>query len=604
MSLHMASLISVASWLPSAVTCQTLILVFLFITTTLYTIRQWLLPRPLPGIPYNAEAARSLLGDVMAIQRESPENISEWVVRQSDRHRSPVYQVFLVPFARPFVVVSDFREAQDILVRRGHEFDRSDLAIALLRGEMPNFHACLKTGPVWAAHRRLLQDVMSPAFLHGVAAPNMYAGARRLLELWRIKRRIAGTARPFAANHDLSYATLDAIYDFGYGDGTEDRALAEQLKLYRSLDEEARNNLRDAAPPGEPVDFPQAPLTPAMDALLRTTENIPTVAATGFPDIAWRVLSWFPRVRRLRAIKDQFLKTQVDKVVRQFDDDDDADMPDAGYSKLKCALDLVLHRERALAQKQNRAPDYWSDGIKDEMFGFITGGHETTSNVLAWGVKFMADHPEHQAALRTHLRAAHHVAVAEDRFPTHSEITDHDVPFLLAFIEEMLRLSHATAMTDRQATADTVVLGHAIPRGTTIVVVNKGPGYTSPNLPIAESLRSSTSQKALVAHADAGYYRIRDQDDMNVFDPRRWLVQHPETGADEFDPAAYPTIPFGLGQRGCFGRRMVYVQFKQLLTLLVWQFELLSCPVALSGYDAVQVLTNKPRQCYVALREL
>ncbi|KAM3525714.1 hypothetical protein MY4038_007179 [Beauveria bassiana] len=601
MSLHIASL------LPSAVTCQTLILVFLFISTTLYTIRQWLLPRPLPGIPYNAEAARSLLGDVMAIQRESPENISEWVVRQSDRHRSPVYQVFLVPFARPFVVVSDFREAQDILVRRGHEFDRSDLAIALLRGEMPNFHACLKTGPIWAAHRRLLQDVMSPTFLHGVAAPNMYAGACRLLELWRIKCSIAGTGRPFAANHDLSYATLDAIYDFGYGDGTEDRALAEQVKLYRSLDEEARNNLRNAAAPGEPVDFPRAPLTPAMDALLRTTENIPTVAATGFPDIAWRVLSWFPRVRRLRAIKDQFIKGQVDKIVRQFvddDDDDDADMPDAGYSKLKCALDLVLHRERALAQKQSRAPDYWSDGIKDEMFGFITGGHETTSNVLAWGVKFMADHPEHQAALRTQLRAAHPAAVAEDRFPTHNEITDHDVPFLLAFIEEMLRLAHATAMTDRQATADTVVLGHAIPRGTTIVVVNKGPGYTSPNLPIAESLRSSTSQKALVEHADAGYYRIRDEDGMNVFDPRRWLVQHPVTGADEFDPAAYPSIPFGLGQRGCFGRRMVYVQFKQLLTLLVWQFELLSCPVALSGYDAVQVLTNKPRQCYVALREL
>ncbi len=242
------------------------------------------------------------------------------------------------------------------------------------------------------------------------------------------------------------------------------------------------------------------------------------------------------------------------------------------------------------------------------MFGFVTGGHETSANVLAWGVKFLADHPEHQSALRDHLRAAHPAAAAADRFPTHEEITARHVPFLLAAIEEILRLAHAAAMTDRQCTVDTVVLGHAIPRGTTVVVVNKGPGYTAPNLPIPEALRSETAQKALADRggggADMGYYRMRDEDGMDTFDPRRWLVRNRETGVDEFDATAYPSIPFGLGQRGCFGRRMVYVQFKQLLTLLVWQFAFLPCPEALSGYDAVQVLTNKPRQCYVALQEL
>lgn len=343
---------------------QAVCLALILVIAALYTFRQWLLPRPIPGIPHNAAATSSLLGDIMAIQREMPDNISEWVVRQSDRHASPVYQVFLVPFARPFVVVSDFREAQDILVRRNHEFDRSDLAIALLRGEMPNFHACLKTGPVWAAHRRLLQDIMSPEFLHRVAAPNMYKGACRLLELWRIKCGIAGTGRPFAAHHDLSYATLDAIYDFGYGEGTDERALAEQLKLFQGLREEARSDLRDKTAPGEAVDFPLAPLAPAMDAVLRSTENVTKVAVTGFPNIAWRVLSWFPRVRRLRALKDQFIRGQVDKAVKRVHD---AGPADTGYSKLKCALDLIIQREGALAEKEGREPVYWSDSIKDEV---------------------------------------------------------------------------------------------------------------------------------------------------------------------------------------------------------------------------------------------
>ncbi len=362
---HIASLVG-ASSSNTTTTYQTLSIILLLLTLALYALRQWLLPRPIPGIPHNATATRSLLGDIMAIQAEMPDNISEWVVRQSDRHRSPIYQVFLVPFARPFVVVSDFREAQDILVRRAHEFDRSDLAIALLRGEMPNFHACLKTGPVWTAHRRLLQDIMSPEFLHGVAAPNMYRGACRLLELWRIKCAIAGEGRPFAANHDLSYATFDAIYDFGYGEGTEERALVEQLKLFHGLGEEARSELRNGAAPEEPVEFPQAPLAPAMDAVLRTTENVTKVAVTGFPDIAWRVLSWFPRVRRLRRLKDQFIQGQVDKAVdRVAAADSSSDT--GGYSKLKCALDLIILRERALAAKENREPVYWSDSIKDEV---------------------------------------------------------------------------------------------------------------------------------------------------------------------------------------------------------------------------------------------
>lgn len=342
---------------------QITILAILAFGLALHVLRLRLLPKPIPGIPHNPEALRSLLGDVMAIQREMPDNIAEWVVRQGARHRSPVYQVFLVPLARPFVVVSDFREGQDIMVRRRDEFERSDLAIALLRGELPGFHACLKTGPAWSAHRRLLRDLMAPPFLHGVAAPNMYASACRLLQLWRAKVDIAGTGRPFAAHHDLRFSTLDAIYDFGYGDGAADRALLAQLALYNSMDKVAINRLHESTAPGEAIDFPPAPLDPAMDAVLRTTENITKVAVTGFPAMAWRVLAYIPKVRRLRKLKDDFIKGQVDKAVSRLNRSNLED----GDSKLKCALDLILQRERTLAAKEGREPIYWSEAIRDEV---------------------------------------------------------------------------------------------------------------------------------------------------------------------------------------------------------------------------------------------
>ncbi|EJT67975.1 hypothetical protein GGTG_14448 [Gaeumannomyces tritici R3-111a-1] len=61
-------------------------------------------------------------------------------------------------------------------------------------------------------------------------------------------------------------------------------------------------------------------------------------------------------------------------------------------------------------------------------------------------------------------------------------------------------------------------------------------------------------------------------------------------------------MPFGLGTRGCFGRRLAYLEQRVSLTLLVWSFELSPCPPELSGYAAVDGLTHRPKQCYVRLR--
>lgn len=85
--------------------------------TVLYTLYRYLLPKPITGIPYNKEATRSLLGDVSTIQKDSPGNIFGWIINQSRRH-GLIFQLWLGPSQKPTVIITDFREAQGILMRR------------------------------------------------------------------------------------------------------------------------------------------------------------------------------------------------------------------------------------------------------------------------------------------------------------------------------------------------------------------------------------------------------------------------------------------------------------------------------------------------------
>lgn len=127
-----------------------------------------------------------------------------------------------------------------------------------------------------------------------------------------------------------------------------------------------------------------------------------------------------------------------------------------------------------------------------------------------------------------------------------------------------------------------------------------GPGLTRPGFDVDEKMRSPSSREA---RSKPGVARnVWSRSDVATFNPERWLKQR--EGRVEFDPNAGPQLAFGLGTRACWGKRLVYVEARILLTLLVWNFEFLACPTALSGYGAVMKTTNEPRDCYVRLREL
>jgi len=139
---------------------------------------RWALPKPIPGIPYNSAAAKRLLGDVpeMMQSMQKTEQIFPWLIEQNVKLNSPIVQVWTRPFAKPWVVISDFRESQDILMRRTKEFDRSAFFGDLFMGLLPDHHISRKsTDEKFKSNRFLMKDLMTPAFLHSVSCPLLFS---------------------------------------------------------------------------------------------------------------------------------------------------------------------------------------------------------------------------------------------------------------------------------------------------------------------------------------------------------------------------------------------------------------------------------------------
>lgn len=113
---------------------------------------------------------------------------------------------------------------------------------------------------------------------------------------------------------------------------------------------------------------------------------------------------------------------------------------------------------------------------------------------------------------------------------------------------------------------------------------------------IPENLRSESSRAAATARTRVGTWNPQD---VKEFKPERWLEM--EDGKEVFNAQAGPMLGFGLGPRGCFGRRLAYLELRLVLVLILWNFELQSVPAHLNSYACVDKLTHLPAQAYVRL---
>ncbi|KAI3316576.1 cytochrome P450 [Xylariaceae sp. AK1471] len=560
------------------------IVVLISYALILYALYCCLLPRPLPGIPYNAKATRSVFGDAPDMIREVAKTgqVMQWMASQTRKMNAPMVQVFVRPFCRPWVLLADYREAQDVLLRRGREFGRSSFTGDLM-APAGGFHLRLKTGKEWKAHRSWLQDLMTPRFLNNVAAPAIYDKALDLIKLWELKTYVAN-GRPFSAALDIHYAALDAVLAFTFGDSIEHSAIAPQIELLSQLPEVC------AGDPNEPVTFLSSKLNEFIMVTIEGTEMVESIINSPAPSMTVWWMKMTPRYRKFQAIKNRFINEQIQIAV---------DRSRAGLPSdivIRSAVDHIRMREEAIAKKQKRSTQFYSQDMVDEIFGNIVAGHDTTSSTLGWVLKFLTDYQDTQVKLRKALHSAYDAAVAETRNPTLAEVAHHKVPYLDAVVEEALRLSPISVT--REAMCDVELLGHRIPKGTVVFFMANGPSFYEPSFEIDEYKRSPTSQKAVVSR------RWDEEGDMRAFSPERWLrpVRDGQAEKVEFDSTAGPQLVFGLGTRSCFGKRLAYMEAKIITTMIIWNFELLPTPTELGGYDAVDGVTHRAKKCFVRLK--
>ncbi|KAG9256272.1 cytochrome P450 [Emericellopsis atlantica] len=531
--------------------------------------------RPLPGIPRNETTWMGFKGDIFEAVKAG--NTMDWLLEQSRKH-GPICQLFLRPLKQPFVLISDYRVAQAIMLQR-REWDRSDYSIDLLRGQAPMHHINLKTGPEWRAHRKLIQDLMGQSFLNNVAAPNIYSSTLNLVELWAMKER-AAKGRAFSATDDVVHSTLDAVWVFTFGDAFPVKATYQ-----------GRTSCVPVSFTGHEVTFGSPSQDPAVEATLSASDIVGELAASPCPTTSWYMMrATSKRVKRHLAVRREYVETQIMAAVARLMTD-----PAMDDVKFTSATDLMVRRVKDCAEGAGEVPNYLSETMRDEVFGLIIGGHDTTSTTTLWGLKHLADNQIVQERLRSSLRASFALATQERRMPTVQEITGTCIPYLDAVLEEILRLACSLAILDRQATCDTEVLGHHIPKGTIVMMMNRGPSFTEPAFGIDENLSGGLS--------NAGAGSSWDAHTLHHFMPERWLETNSQ-GRTFFNPKAGPMLPFGSGLRSCYGRKLGYLDLRIVFVLLIWRFKLHECAPELSTYDAVETLTYKPERCYVKLESI
>ncbi|PFH55196.1 hypothetical protein XA68_10461 [Ophiocordyceps unilateralis] len=544
------------------------------IATALLYLRA--LPRPLPGIPYNRKSARRLLGDVSEVRQAAYRR--RWIWSQPRLHDAPISQAFLFPFRRPTVIVSDYRTAVDICARRIKEFDRGSRTRECVGITAPNFHFTMQSSdPRLRRHRELLRDLMTPGFLKEVVAPRVYDRAMLLVHLWRLKHSLAG-ARPFAADHDLCLATLDMISGAAFGMEKSEAALTRETERVRRF-----QSVPGTGPANAAV-FARAAQSPETEALLDIADMVSIAQGSPFSTLAQWLALLKPSHARAHWHRRRLLRRQTAKSLHRLAVVGDGSVPES-------ALDELLRREKMAASKAGRAPDFYSPAIRDEVLGYLLGGHDTTAALLAWWVKHMTRHQDVQARLRRAIRAGHPDALAQGRLPTVEEVVSAPVPYLDAVLEESLRYGSVATLIVRKATCNTQILGYPIPSGTDVIISLTGPSMTEPALAIPEALRSEACRAAKDRVPAWG-------DDVAEYRPERWL----KDGA--FDAQAGPSLVFSSGPRQCFGRKQAYLKLRTTVTLLVWSFAFDAIDEELDGWEMTERLVNLPKDCYVRLRKL
>lgn len=346
MSLH-----RVISTFDEVSTLHHFLVAFVTITFVLYGLYQWLLPKPVPGIAYNLEATKSLFGDAPGMIKEVSVTgeFRVWCSKQMKKMDSPICQVFIRPFSKPWILLADFRESKYILMRR-KEFDKSSF-LSDGMACMGSFHGIYTTGDKFKSNRQLIQDLMTTSFLNNHVGPAVFNKGLDVMKLFEMKMKLAN-GRPFSVKKDFEYASLDIMLEFAFGKNWVHTATGPQVELLSKLGASDVN--LDAL--DQPVSFPIVPIVEFLKSVYKAPEIVEKTINAIMPKLQtwwWSKQSWY---KEIFDEKERIMKKQVAIGVKNYH---------SGH--VKTGIEHMLMREGARAEKEGREPDFESEVFRDEV---------------------------------------------------------------------------------------------------------------------------------------------------------------------------------------------------------------------------------------------
>ena len=409
-----------------------------------------------------------------------------------------------------------------------------------------------------------------------VSAPSSYRHIQNFISLWQLKTQMAND-KPFTAIDDLNLFTADMIFAAALGIEESESNMHQYLQSLQGFKCTTEDEL---------AHFPHFEPDPLLQSILTLALAIGKSPTAPSQKLYWMFANRLSANRKAQADRKRILQEHIDRAQRRYE---------PGQTRCHAAVDYMVQREMKAAEKEYRTPVLNTPQFHDMLFGYCMGGQDTTHSVLSFMMKQLSRNQDAQRKLRDSLWDEHQNARQELRNPSQEEIVRAQVPYLDAFLEEVLRLDSPAPVIIKQTLADTVILDRLIPKGTQIFFPLWGPSIDEPAFAVNENSRSESSQKHV--HDTPNDWTSSKYPGAD-FHPERWL----QDGA--FNSKAGPFLTFSTGNRDCWGKRLAYLQLKLVTTLLIWNFEFLSVPESMSGREAVDILNAKPRTCVVRLRNL
>ncbi|KAG8950971.1 hypothetical protein FRC03_012677 [Tulasnella sp. 419] len=415
---------------------------------------------------------------------------------------------------------------------------------------------------------------MSPTFLKGMT-PRIASGAQGLVNYWKDKmamvRQKGGNC--FDVLLDLQMGTMDAIAQIAFADHNNGIQDAHDII---HISEPKIDSYGGATYPS----IKGSVLHQAVDHhfhILNTAFGVPGPLLSTW----WMIYKLSPTFRRHDKVIRDSIKGRIDQARARAADADKT----GGSEAADCMLDMIMEKD-----VKEGGQHFTEKELMDEMTTQLFAGYDTTSAGLAYGIKFLMNNPRVQ--LKLHEELTSNLSEPENRALTYDEIaTGEKTPYLEAVVNEILRCAFVGGGMGRQTQEDLVILGKVIPKGTDVMFLTGMAGmYATKNW--AASRDHSDQLKPTKG--------LWDDEGASDFIPERWLVDGPD-GEKVFSSTVGYSIPFGLGPKACFGQKLAQLEMKIFLATLNLAFYLDKVPQELNGNAIVEVITTKPKQCYVNL---